>query len=179
MFQETAHPLSSRSRLSPSAPRSSLSSSSSIYDASQHLFTPDIRKPRVVLDGVTFLDQLLRRNSDKRFACLSPARSLPPRVMLPSENVAASSSPLTYDQPTKQRASHSLKRAGAETTCETARIKHPILPHLCFNDPPAGGGSQQVILPEAVVIPGVPAAAVVRISKGERHYFGAAMPFST
>ena len=56
--------------------------------------------------------------------------------------------------PTKQRAPHSLKRTGAETTCGTTGIGHQSLPWLCFNAPPPEGGSKLVVYP--------PGTAVVR-----------------
>ena len=81
---------------------------------------------------------------------------VPPASRCPShptsKNIAASSGLLRHNLPTKQSAPRSQKRAGAETPFRTAWIKHPILPRFCFNDPPAGGGSKQVILPEVTAV---------------------------
>ena len=42
----------------------------------------------------------------------------------------------------------SRKQAAAEMTLRTTWIKHTILLWFCLDDPPAGGGSRQVNLPE-------------------------------
>ena len=72
-------------------------------------------------------------------------------VMQPPKHAAVSSSP-NVNPPTKQRASRSQKRAGAETILRTAWIEYPIFPQFCLDDPSAGGGSRQVILPEETAV---------------------------
>ena len=105
--------------------------------------------------------------------------------------------------PTKQHAPRSQKRAGVQTTCRTARIKHQSSPRFCFNEPPPEGASWLFIrLVRFLVSPRFqekngrgmmvltavnavlawskpPAVVRVRISAGERHVFGAVVPLST
>ena len=122
-MQETVDSLGSRSP--PAASWSSLPSSSSLYGAPWHPFTPPAPIAR---HGILKPAWLWRkqRSTAIRTSCLylTPENDIP-RPFFYIKNAPDRHQPLQNKNfPTKQRAPRSQKRTGVETTLKTTRIEH-------------------------------------------------------
>ena len=131
--QEMADPFSSRSHSPPSAPWSSLPSSSSLHGVLWHQFTPLLRWPRTIVDGMTFSNQpdcgetTIDRNSYGVNDSPVPLLQEILRVIHPPKNAAASSCALAKSSP-QSNTRHVPKNGQARRRPLARGTEHQILP---------------------------------------------------